>query len=834
MHPLKYLSFFQPQMSRLSRDEVLPEHYDLHIKVDSDGFSGHVEITLHTNKQLNSFKLNSRNLEINSAKIRQSDRTEPAKYSSKDELLTISSPFTLSGSFSLIVEYSGKYSSNLEGFYKGEYNSNMLLSTHFEPTGARGVLPCFDQPDMKAIFSVQVEAPSGYIALSNAPCSSQTNNLFKFEDTPIMSTYLLAFVVGKLESITKTSKNGTTVSVYMDASHNQLGQYALDVAAECLSVFEEYFDFRYPLSKLDMVAIPEFAMGAMENWGLVTYRATSLLYDPKTTPVRSKKNIAVTVCHELAHMWFGNLVTMEWWSDLWLNEGFATWAASLALSKLDSSLVNWDVWTDFILDEVMAGMEMDALRSTHPIEANVTNPVEIEQIFDAISYSKGSSVIRMIEGWLGANKFRDGIRKYMKKYKYGNATTSNLWECLNVVGQVEDWIKYAGFPLIKVLVEGETLILEQERFTALSGKSGSQTDSAAQTCWNIPIRILWSDKSIETVMMNKQKHTMKVKTPVFKLNAGFSGFYRVEYPADIFDKIFNMKGLTPADKLNLYSDRFELAKSLRIDFPFTSLSRLKGESNYAILATVLSALHEIASTQYDNQTKLANLKHKISDVISDLLGSIDVKKTDEVSVNDLRVYSLIISMALFTDNKEVEKKLRDITDQFGKLDDVVVRPDFMRSVFSVRADDSFDELFSLYRSSLSPSKAVTALSALGSVRKDENVRKLFNSMTKIKQSDAIYLFASLGNNLNQRDLSIELFIENFKKIREHITNDGLVRSALKYTLSEGWSDQVSAKVDRFLAGLESEPDMKSAVEKAKDGLAVGRAMRAHYKDYTFE
>ena len=268
-----------------------------------------------------------------------------------------------------------------------------------------------------------------------------------------MSTYLLAFVVGELDAIETQTTNGVTVRVYTPIGKEEQGRFALDVAARTLSFFEEYFAIAYPLPKMDLIAIPDFAAGAMENWGAVTYRETAILVDPEHSSAATRQRVAIVIAHELAHQWFGNLVTMEWWTHLWLNEGFASWIEYLAVDHL---FPEWEIWTQFVFSDFGRALSLDSLRHSHPIEVEVRHPSEISEIFDAISYSKGASVIRMLASYVGEDDFRRGLQVYLRRHQYGNASTEDLWQALAeesgkpVKAVMDTWTKQSGYPVLSV------------------------------------------------------------------------------------------------------------------------------------------------------------------------------------------------------------------------------------------------------------------------------------------------------------------------------------------------------------------------------------------------
>ena len=321
----------------------------------------------------------------------------------------------------------------MAGFYRSSYedekgsgSKKWMAVTQFEATDARRAFPCWDEPAVKSTFSISITAPKHLTVLSNMDAleTKEQDDLVehKFRTTPLISTYLIAWALGEFESIEKVNQNGVKVRVYTTEGLSSKGKFALDVAARTLDFFTEYFGIAYPLPKMDLLAVHDFGAGAMENWGLVTYRTVYLLFDEENSSLKTKQNVAYVVGHELAHQWFGNLVTMEWWSDLWLNEGFATWVGWLAADHL---FHEWNIWNEFIMDDCQAGLKLDSLRSSHPIEVPVRNPAEITQIFDSISYSKGASVIRMLVDFLGEGTFQKGLRSYLQKHKYSNAKTSD-------------------------------------------------------------------------------------------------------------------------------------------------------------------------------------------------------------------------------------------------------------------------------------------------------------------------------------------------------------------------------------------------------------------------
>ncbi|MEK6866160.1 MAG: M1 family metallopeptidase, partial [Thermoproteota archaeon] len=331
-----------------------------------------------------------------------------------------------------------------------------LATSQFEAADARRAFPCWDEPKAKATFDISIIAENKFTAISNMPVTSKkrmkNKTLYKFAKTPIMSTYLIYLGVGEFEYL--TSKIGKIqVRVITTKGNKSKGKYSLELGKKLLSSYEKYFGIKYPLPKLDLIAIPDFASGAMENWGAITFRETILLYDPKTSSTRTKQYIAEVISHEIAHQWFGNLVTMKWWNDLWLNESFATF---MATKFVDKFYPEWDLWNQFVEDAMNTAMGLDSLKNTHPIDVKVNSTSEIREIFDAISYDKGGCVLRMLEHYVGESNFQKGLKQYLADFKYKNAEGQDLWDAIGKISKmpvramVLTWLKQPGFPVVEI------------------------------------------------------------------------------------------------------------------------------------------------------------------------------------------------------------------------------------------------------------------------------------------------------------------------------------------------------------------------------------------------
>ncbi|HLG21337.1 MAG TPA: M1 family metallopeptidase, partial [Candidatus Manganitrophaceae bacterium] len=474
-------------------ESVRPDLYriNLNIHPDEKRFSGEVTIDVKIQKPVASITLHALELEIGRAAV----NGQPARVTSDpaSETVTLAPPQPIpAGAARLTLSFSGRLNRQLRGLYEARAGGETYAFTQFEATDARRMFPCFDEPAMKARFQLTVAIPSHLSALSNMPAAKITEEgevkTVAFDETPVMSTYLLALGVARLES-KEIDVAGTRVAVWAVPGQLPLGAFALKVTSAVLPLLNDYFDLPYPYPKLDLVSVPDFAMGAMENWGAIFFRDSRLLLDETLASTATQRIVANVITHEIVHQWFGNLVTMVWWDDLWLNEAFATW---LAVKIVDQWRPEWNSWVEF-QQEKQIPLGVDALESTRPIRAEVANAAQIEEMFDALTYEKGAACLRMIERFLGEEAFRAGIRRYMKKYQFQNVTAEALWTELSeasgrpVSAIAQDWFTQPGFPLVTLQAadsDFRTLTVEQRRFHA-----AGRPAAGGKTLWSIPFTI---------------------------------------------------------------------------------------------------------------------------------------------------------------------------------------------------------------------------------------------------------------------------------------------------------------------------------------------------------
>ena len=542
--------------------DVTPVNYRLEFEPDLGRakFAGSEVLTAET-KRASSFWLHSAELEILSCSASQGGEEIPCRFrlDAKSEKMRVALARPVKGRFELRVRFRGALNDRLLGFYLSRYRlrgrEQRMATTQFEAADARRAFPCIDEPAAKATFDISISAEKGLEAVSNMPAVSRrrrgSRTVYKFQTTPVMSTYLVYLAVGRFESVS-ARHGGVRVRVLTVPGNRERGRFALRLSVRLLQEYEKYFGIKYPLPKLDLLAIPDFAAGAMENWGAITFRETLLLYDPETSSLRTRQLIAEVVSHELAHQWFGNLVTMEWWNDLWLNESFATFMATKFVDKL---YPEWDLWEEFLQDAMNTAMDLDSLESTHPIDVEVKSPAQIREIFDAISYDKGGCILRMLERHVGEPRFRRGLRDYLSAFRYGNASGDDLWRAIGrasgsaVLPLVRGWLERPGFPLVEAAQSGASVRLSQRRFRLSPGRGGGT--------WQVPVEVAG-----RRVMLKGRSRTLRApRHSDVLLNPGRHGFYRAKYDGGIMldlKMLTDSKKLGPVDRWAVQNDLYAL------------------------------------------------------------------------------------------------------------------------------------------------------------------------------------------------------------------------------------------------------------------------------------
>jgi puromycin-sensitive aminopeptidase len=759
------------QVKRLYSD-FIPSHYVLDLVPDRDAMHFEGSVVIFGEKKgrpSQRLTFHQKDLQITEASVISLGKKGPKEivvdrintHKGFDEVRLHTKEMLYAGQYKVHLKFTGTITQPMNGIYPCYFDikgvKKMLIATQFESHHAREVFPCIDEPEAKATFDLSLTTPKGEAVLANTPIKSQEPNgklvYTVFETTPKMSTYLLAFVYGELDYKEAKTKDGTLVRTYATPDKAQFTDFALDVAVQCLDFYNDYFGQPYPLEKCDLIALPDFAAGAMENWGCITFREQCMLVDPANTSVGTKQYVAMVVAHELAHQWFGNLVTMRWWTDLWLNEGFASWVEYLAI---DHIFPKWQMWTQFIADEQQIAFKLDALENTHPIEVPVHHPDEIRTIFDTISYSKGSSVIHMLEHYLGHGLFQKGLAHYLKKHAYGNTDTVDLWNSLEEVSKkpvkkfMHAWTSQSGFPILNASVKDGKLEATQQRFIISQSKAPKHT-------WPIPL--LSNDTSLKDAVLDGVENKYPIKSKDLLLNQERSGFYRVVYDSEHVARLakqVEQGKLSVLDRLGLLSDVFESAKAgfgSTID-ALTLLSAYKNEDNAAVWDIISGQVAELRGVMDDEDLREA-MKPYIRELVAPQLKRLGWEAKKNEDYFDTLLRPTILGMAAVADEPDVVKKTQTLFKQMKKTEDL--QPDLRGVIYTTVARNgdktAFDKLLALHNSTQNSEERTTLTVALTSFKQPELIERALDLIdsNQVRLQDVSYWVAYSLMNRFARD-----------------------------------------------------------------------------------
>jgi puromycin-sensitive aminopeptidase len=615
---------------RLPR-HVVPTRYDLRLVPDltTSTFRGEAAITVSVTDATRAITLNAVELAITAASLTSERGDETVHVTATlDEAaercrLDLARPVG-PGTWRLRLGFAGTLNDKLRGFYRSTYKDpqgveRVLAATQFEATDARRAFPCWDEPDFKAVFAVTLAIDPALTAVSNTPVVAERREdglrTLAFADTIRMSTYLVAFVVGDLEATDPVHVGSTPIRVWCIPGKRRLASFGLEIAAASLQFFEQYYGLPYPSQKLDLLAIPDFAAGAMENLGAITFRETALLVDERSATHTELERVADVVAHENAHMWFGDLVTMKWWNGIWLNEAFATFMEMLAV---DDWKPEWQRWTSFGVSRA-AALNVDGLHSSRPIEFPVRAPRDADAMFDVLTYEKGASVLRMLEQHLGPEVFRDGVRQYLTAHAHGNADTGDLWAALGTAARqpipavMDPWISQPGYPLVTARLEaGDRLVLTQQRFTYLPAPpepllppdtAAPAPPAAGAARWQVPVSVrigagAGGPATSSRVLLDGSGTTLPLPAPWTSvlINAGGSGFFRTRYAPELLARLLGDLGsLAPIERFNLVNDTWAtaLAGLITLGEHLDLTARFRGERDRNVWSIMIGSLHTL-------------------------------------------------------------------------------------------------------------------------------------------------------------------------------------------------------------------------------------------------
>jgi aminopeptidase N len=745
-----------------------PENYQLDLRPDRNAmaFSGTVTVRgRKTGRPAQRLTFHQKGLKITKATVVKHGKKgdEPVELArinnqdSYDEVRLHAAGMIYPGDYTVTLEFEGDITKPMNGiypcFFKDGDKDKQLIATQFESHHAREAFPCVDEPEAKATFDLTLTTPAKEPVISNTPVKTQSSKgklqTTTFETTPKMSTYLLAFVYGDMQYKEAKTTDGTVVRCYATPANVGYTEFALDCAVKTLEFYNEYFGIPYPLAKCDFIALPDFASGAMENWGCITFREQALLVDPKNTSLHLKQWVANVVAHELTHQWFGNLVTMRWWTDLWLNESFASWMSWLAVDHL---FPEWQVWTQFIVDEQGLAMKLDALEHTHPIEVEVRHPDEIRTIFDAISYEKGASALLMLHDYLGADDFRDGLRLYLKRHAYGNTDTVDLWAAWEeasgkpVTKFMSAWTQQSGYPIVQANIAGDNPSLKQERFYL---NPAAKKESAT---WPIPL--LPSEK-LDFATLDTAEQTIGASVSnEFLLNHNRTSFFRAIYDAEHLKNLaqaVQAGKLNNLDRLGLLGDSFEAAKAgygSTVD-TLQLLNAYDTEDSPVVWDVISGGIGSIRMVMNDDAVR-SGLKPLVRRLAAVQLKRLGWEEKSGDSHFDRLLRPTILGLSSFGEEPSVVKEAKKRFAAMKKPEDI--HPDLRGVVYGTVARHGgakeFDKMIAMHNASTNSEERVTLGGALTGFEQPELIKRALEMITsdQVRLQDASYWIAySFGN-----------------------------------------------------------------------------------------
>ncbi len=769
--------------------KFIPKNYDIFLDIDRKEKTFEGKVIIQGQAIKNSISLHQKDLEIKSVYI--SDKKVEFDIDNENEALHIN--LTNIGNIELLVEFNGKITDNMTGIYPSYYNidgeKKELISTQFESHFARGAFPCVDEPEAKATFdlSIKFDQLEGDIVLSNMPEINvedrKKTGIWRFDTTPIMSSYLLAFALGDLQSKLARTKNGTEVGVFATKAHNPKSlDFALDISVRCIEFYEDYFGVKYPIPQSYHVAIPDFSAGAMENWGLITYREICLLVDENST-VSSRQQVALVVAHELAHQWFGNLVTMKWWDDLWLNESFANMMEYVSIDMIEPT---WNIFEDFQTGGVIYALRRDATDGVQSVHIDVNHPDEINTLFDpAIVYAKGSRLMHMLRRWLGDEAFSKGLGNYFNEHKYNNTIGKNLWDKLsetsgkNVADFMNGWLEQPGYPLVTVNVENDNLIISQKQFFI-----GENEDK--NRLWQVPLNSNWEGiaetlTSKELVIENYSELKSKNKNAL-RLNTENTAHYIIKYEGELLDSILaEFNELDKISKLQFVQDYGLLAESGEISVSklLDLLPLFKEEKSYTVCSAATSIITSLKRFIDEGSEEEKKFKEIIRNVFNKNYIRLGFNKLDDETDEDEMVRALTLGSMIYADDKEVISEANKIYDEYkDNLESLPAAIRYFVLEAQVKSNESKELVnlyFDLYVKTVDSNFKYELARALSNTKSKDTVDKVLSVLKDkyvIKPQDlAMAWYAPFLNNSYSQSIFWEWSCENWEWIKKALGGD---------------------------------------------------------------
>ncbi len=840
---------FETTPGKLPKD-VVPESYDIHLKpnIEKLTFTGSEVVTVDVRKPVKTIALNAKEITIGSAKLLgangEIEQAARVALDAKEQTATLTFAKEIAaGTRQLALDFTGKINEAGVGLYYARYQEEgtgakkLMLGTQMEATDARRMFPCWDEPAFRAKFRLTATVPDNFTAISNMPVESEkktdAGKEVRFVETPAMSSYLVVFCAGELDAIYGEA-DGVKIGVFTTKGKAETGRYALESAEKILKYYDEYFGIKLPLPKLDLIAVPGGIYGAMENWGGIVSYESRLLFDPAKSSEATKQDSFEGVAHEMAHQWFGDLVTMAWWDNVWLNEGFASWMGTKCTDHFNPE---WAVWLREIRDgKKQEAMATDALSATHPIQQPVKTESEADSAFDEITYSKGSAFLRMLESYLGEEDFRAGIRGYIQAHKFSNSTTANLWNALAesskkpVAALAANWTEQPGLPLVSLKSTESGITASQERFT-VHQKNPKPLE------WEIPIAYRDAQPGATTpasvFLLGKKSATLPNVLPSqnVKLNASDVGYFRVRYDAADFDKLLSVVAQLPeADKVNLVNDTWALVEADRgaISDYFKLVEALREENSLALWEQITATLSYLDSLYLGSNERPVFQAYGRS-ILKPVFSRVgwEPKSGEEAAAGLLRA-KLITELGEFGD----EDVIAGARERFQKflLDPKIIPPDLRPAVLGVvgryanqKAWDKLHELGLNTKSIEEKANFYTAMAmALGP---DLAKQTLPLALTdELPAAAATLLVTCVATTGEQAELAWEFAQANRKRLDAKVDATGTIEFAP--SVIRGFSDAARATEFEAYAQKNLPSGAKSEVAKAAEEIRLKADLKA--------
>ena len=801
-------------------DTFIPNHYNLTLdltRAEEKEFSGTVIISGESTSE--SISLHSKGLTIQSATI--DNQPADVSFGEFDEL-RLSQPNLENGNHTIHINFSGNITDAMHGLYPCYFTHDgvkkQLFATQFESHHAREVFPCVDEPAAKAEYDLTLVTQTEITVLGNMPVKFQEENgdsrTTTFEETPRMSSYLLAFVIGELHKKTARTKSGVEVNIWATPAQNENTlDFALDIATRSIDFYDEYFGVKYPLPKSDHVALPDFSSGAMENWGLITYRESCLLADPELTPESSRRFIATVIAHELSHQWFGNLVTMQWWNDLWLNESFANMMEYVAIDALHPE---WRMWEDFATNEVTAALRRDSLDGVQSVQADVNHPDEISTLFDpAIVYAKGGRLLVMVRKLIGEEAFRAGLKSYFEKFAYKNTVGNDLWQELEsassqpIVNLMNAWISQPGLPVVSVSNSHDTAILSQERFFI-----GEHQPSDA--LWPIP---LFANQPLDVKILNQKETTVSIEKPL-QLNCGLSAHFITKYDESTREYLLkNITELPTLDKICILQDATILARAgFENSASLLPLAlSLKTETNEKVFGMAADALTELRKFVDDNDAARDSLKKISGEFARATFEELGWDEKDGESDDDRERRTTALSLMMYSEDKKVLNEAKTRFDN-NKLEDLPTEIRALIISANVRhfeTPEMIENLFATYKNTPSNDLQNDIAIGLTSTKNPETAEKILANIKDsniIRPQDASRWFVYLIRTRESRQIAWNWLKENWAWVEDTFGEDKSYDDFIRYAATALLTPNELDDFRQFFEPMENIPALARTIK----------------------